>query len=148
MKQRRIARNHLYAGGSCWPSNFGLVTSEPRLRSFHSCSSTMQCPARLSVTRQGARSLKRAQIVPSRGSKVTGLFLIFCTAVECKFSKLYFLPQLAFISLSTFVKILNLARPCIFLCCVLFLFQGYKIFQLFFYAFFVFKNQILRLCTH
>ena len=32
MKQRRIARNHLYAGGSCWPSNFGLVTSEPGSR--------------------------------------------------------------------------------------------------------------------
>ena len=51
--------------------------------------------------------------LPSRGSKITGLFLIFCTAVECEFSKLYFLPQLVFILLSTFVKILNLVWPSI-----------------------------------
>ena len=113
MQQRRIARNHLYAGGSCWPSNFGLVTSEPRLRSVFSCSSTMECPARLSVTRQGAKFLKRTQIVLSRGSKVTGLFLVFCTAVECEFSKLYFLLQLVLFLLYTFVNILNLERPCI-----------------------------------
>jgi hypothetical protein len=50
---------------------------------------------------------------PSRGCKINGLFLIFCTAIECEFSKLYFLLQLVFILLSTFVKILNLARPCI-----------------------------------
>ena len=42
-----------------------------------------------------------------------GLFLIFCTAGECEFSKLYFLPQFVCILLSTFVHILSLARPCI-----------------------------------
>jgi hypothetical protein len=39
--------------------------------------------------------------------------LIFFTAVERGFSKLYFLLQLVSILLSTFVKILSLARPCI-----------------------------------
>ena len=113
MKQRRSARNHLYAGGSCWPSNFGLVTSEPRLRSVFSCSSTMECAARLAVTRQGARFPKRSAFVPSRVLHSQACFLTFCTAVECKFSKLYFLPQFVCILLSTFVQILSLARPCI-----------------------------------
>jgi hypothetical protein len=75
MEQRRIARKHLHAGGSCWPSNFGLVTSEPRLCSFYSCSSTMQCPGRLSVTRQGARFWKRTQICLPEALKLQGCFL-------------------------------------------------------------------------
>jgi hypothetical protein len=45
--------------------------------------------------------------------KATWLFLIFCTVVECEFSKMYFLPQLVFILLSIFVHIPSLARPCI-----------------------------------
>ena len=110
MKQCQIARNHLYAGGSCLPSNFGLVTSEPRLRSVFSCSITMKCAARLLATRQGVifpnfRAFPRPTF--------SGLFLIFCTAGECGFSKLYLLPQLVFILLSTFVQVLSLARPCI-----------------------------------
>jgi hypothetical protein len=56
---------------------------------------------------------KTHAFLPSRGSKITGLFLIFWTAVEFEFSKLYFLPQLVFILLSNFVKMLNLALPCI-----------------------------------
>ena len=113
MKQRRIARNHLYAGGSCWPSNFGLVTSEPRLRSVFSCSSTMQCAARLSVTRQGARFPKRHAFVPSRGLISTGLFLIFCTAVEREFRNCTFQNKSDTIFLSTLVDMLGFARPCI-----------------------------------
>jgi hypothetical protein len=74
MKQRRIARKHLYAGGSCWPSNFGLVTSEPRLWSVFSWLSTMEYPGRLSVTRQGARFPKRRTFVPSRALKWQGCF--------------------------------------------------------------------------
>ena len=104
MKQRRITGNHLYAGGICWPSNFGIVASEPRLRSVFSCSSTMQCAARLSITRQGARFLKRKAFVPPRGLKLHGCFLIFCTAVECESSKLYFLPQLVSILLDTLYR--------------------------------------------
>ena len=113
MKQRRIARNHLYAGGSCWPSNFGLVTSEPRLCSFHSCSSTMQCPARLSVTPQGARFLKRPQICLPEALISTGLFLIFCTAVEREFRNCTFQNKSDTIFLSTLVDMLGFARPCI-----------------------------------
>jgi hypothetical protein len=45
--------------------------------------------------------------------KVTGLILIFCTAGECEFSKLYFLPQLVFILPCSFVQIPSSARPCI-----------------------------------
>jgi hypothetical protein len=45
--------------------------------------------------------------------KVTGLFLVYYTPVECEFSKLYFLPQLVFILPSTFVQILSLVRPCV-----------------------------------
>ena len=74
MEQRRIARKHPYAGGSCWPSNFGLVTSEPLLWSVFLCSSTMECPGRLSVTRQGARFLKRNAFVPARALKWQGCF--------------------------------------------------------------------------
>jgi hypothetical protein len=36
-------------------------------------------------------------------SKSTGLFLIFCIAVECEFFKLYFSPQLVLFVLCTFV---------------------------------------------
>ena len=74
MEQRRIARKHLYAGGSCWPSNFGLVISEPRLWSVFSWLSTMECPGRVSVTRQGARFLKRRAFVPARALKWQGWF--------------------------------------------------------------------------
>ena len=74
MEQRRIARKHLHAGGSCWPSNFGLVTSEPRLWSVFSWLSTMECPGRVSVTRQGARFLKRRAFVPVRALKWQGCF--------------------------------------------------------------------------
>jgi hypothetical protein len=45
--------------------------------------------------------------------KITGMFLIFCTLVQGEFSRLYFLPQLVFILLCTFVQIPSLARPCI-----------------------------------
>jgi hypothetical protein len=85
MKQRRIARNHLYAGGICWPSNFGIVASEPRLRSVFSCSSTMQCAARLSITRQGARFLKRKAFVPPRGLKLHGCFWFSALQLNANF---------------------------------------------------------------
>ena len=61
----------------------------------------------------GCEISKTPANLPSRGSKVTGLFLVFCTAVECEFSKLYFLLQLVLFLLYTFVNILNLERPCI-----------------------------------
>jgi hypothetical protein len=67
----------------------------------------------LSVTRQGARFSKKAHFCAFPRPKVIGPFLILCTAVECEFSKLYFLPHLVSISPSSFVQILSLARPCI-----------------------------------
>jgi hypothetical protein len=72
----------------------------------------MQCGARLSVTRQGARFLEtqRFRAFP-RPTFTRQFFLISCTARECEFFTLYLLLQLVFILLSTFVKILNLARP-------------------------------------
>jgi hypothetical protein len=113
MKRRQSARMHLYASGSCWPSNFGLATSQPRLWSLFSWLSTMECAARLAVTRQDARFPKRSAFVPSRAYIHRPVFWIFCNTIGCKLSKLYFLPQFFRILLSTFVQILNLARHCI-----------------------------------
>ena len=109
----RSSRYDLYFRGSCWPASFGLLTSEPRLCSFHSCSSTMQCPARLSVTPQGARFLKRGQICLPEALISTGLFLIFCTAVEREFRNCTFQNKSDTIFLSTLVDMLGFARPCI-----------------------------------
>ena len=81
----RSSRYGLYFRASCWPASFGLFTSESRLCSFHSCSSTMQCPARLSVTRQGARFLKRPQICLPEALKLQGCFQFFALQLNVNF---------------------------------------------------------------
>jgi hypothetical protein len=116
MEQRRIARNHLYADGSCWPSNFGLVTSEPRARtaviSFLMFEHDgMPCTAVSYSARCEISETQPFCAFPS--PKISGVFLIFCIVVECEFSRLYVLPQLVFILSCTFVQIRSLARPCI-----------------------------------
>ena len=73
----------------------------------------MQCPARLSVTPQGARFLKRPQICLPEALISTGLFLIFCTAVEREFRNCTFQNKSDTIFLSTLVDMLGFARPCI-----------------------------------
>jgi hypothetical protein len=89
-----------------WPSYFRATAVFISLMFEHD---GMPCTAvNYSV---GCEISKTHANLPSQGSKITGLCLIFFTAVEYEFSKLYFLPQLVFILLSTFVNILNLARP-------------------------------------
>jgi len=73
----------------------------------------MQCPARLSVTPQGARFLKRGQICLPEALISTGLFLIFCTAVEREFRNCTFQNKSDTIFLSISVDMLGFARPCI-----------------------------------
>ena len=73
----------------------------------------MQCAARLSVTRQGAGFPKRRAFVLSRGLISTGLFLIFCTAVEREFRNCTFQNKSDTIFLSISVDMLGFARPCI-----------------------------------
>jgi hypothetical protein len=49
------------------------------------------------------------RVIPRR--KFTDQFLIFCNAVACEFSKVYFLPQSVCILHSTFAQISNLVQP-------------------------------------
>ena len=61
----------------------------------------------------GCKIYKTHANLPSRGSKKTGLFLIFCTTVEREFRNCTFYHNLILFFPSTFVEILGFARPCI-----------------------------------
>jgi hypothetical protein len=105
MKRRRIGELLAF---KFWPIHFRATAAISFLLSEHDA---MPCTA--GGYSAGLDMSEPRDVSPSRGSKITGLFLLFCTAAECEFSKLYFSPQPILFLLSTFVKILNLARPCI-----------------------------------
>jgi hypothetical protein len=93
-----------------WPSYFRATAAISFLMFEHDA---MRCTAVSYMFSAGCEIYETPRFCAFPRPKVTGLFLIFCTAVECEFSKMYFLPQLVSILPSIFVQIPSLARPCI-----------------------------------
>jgi hypothetical protein len=91
-----------------WPSYFTTTAAISFLMIEHDA---MRCTVVSCST--GCEISKTPSFCAFLRPTFTGLFLVICTAGEYEFSKLYFLPPLVFILLSTFVHIPSLARPCI-----------------------------------
>jgi hypothetical protein len=92
-----------------WPSYFRATAPISFLTFEHD---GMRFRAGSYSARGDISKTQRFRVFPRPTCIFRGLFLSFCTAATCKFSKLYFPPQFFCILLSTFVQILNLARPC------------------------------------
>ena len=103
MKQRRIARKHLYDGGSCWPSNFGLVTSEPTLWSVFFMFEHERMPRTAVSYSAGCEISETPSFFAGPSPKMTRLFLSFVPQLNVNFPDCTFYRSLFFFLLCTFV---------------------------------------------